>query len=161
MKLIKELSEAAKHASNAEMTRGRVRAKLQQLLDKEFSGNDALSSDLLNGMMDFYDSHLHLHVKDEAALAQTQADEDTLWHMLPRNAKVSSNGDILTVSLGTMLDASVIHNGKQWDVIVSGYKSDITLGAYDSLEDVAEVLTDIYRKGKKWYEENDPDGEKW
>lgn len=55
MKLIKELSTTLLESDASERQRARVYGALQRMLDKEFSGNDALATDLLNGMMDFYD----------------------------------------------------------------------------------------------------------
>lgn len=103
--------------------------------------------------------HLHLTTKSSADVMQDA--EDSLRQLLPRTANVEATGAGVNVRLGTMLDATVIPKGKRWDVIVAGYKQDIPLGMSDSLEDVAGMLKDIARQGKKWYVQNDPDGDRW
>ena len=112
--------------------------------------------------MDFYYSHLHLTIKSDADI--TQDAEDALRSLLPRTAKVEANNIVhgVNVKLGTMLDATVIPKGKKWDVIVAGYKQDIPLDTQGaSLEYIAQILKDIARQGKKWFLENDPDGDRW
>lgn len=164
MKLLQELNKSTEKSSTSERQRARIYAAVQKLLDKEFSGNDALATDLLSGMMDFYDGHLHLATKSTKSTANARQDvEDALRQLLPRGAaiEVKPNGNSFDVSLGARLQASGIKNGKKWALVVMGYKRDIPIDDFDSLEDVAEVIKDINRQGKKWFVENDPDGDQW
>jgi len=165
MKLIQELTNKilteAEESGGAERSRARVQAVVQKVLDKEFAGNDALATDLLTGMMQFYDYHLRQSSVKADVKKKMQDAEDALRQLLPRAAKVSVNGDTISVELGTMLDAAVHRTDDVWELVVTGYKRDIPVDQFDSLEELALVIKDIARQGKKWYEENDPDGDRW
>lgn len=65
MKFLQELNKSVEKSGASERQRARIYGAIQKILDKEFSGNDALATDLLNGMMDFYDGHLHLEAKQK------------------------------------------------------------------------------------------------
>jgi len=47
----------------------------------------------------------------------------------------------------------------RYEMIIQGYKTDITLGDIGNKPE--DVLTIIKALNKKWYEENDPHGDRW
>jgi len=165
MKLIQELTstvvaEAKKEPGATERARSRVQTALEKSLEKEFAGNDALVADLMAGMMDFYDYHMRLPSMKDAA-ADVQRAEVELRQLLPRTARIETSGNSINVQLGTLLDAALNWKNGKWDLVVAGFKTDIPVDTFDSIEEVALVIKDIARQGKKWYVENDPHGDRW